>query len=129
MAWKLGLVGASAIPEQAQEGGGGIWRRLHDGSQAVRKKLTRGPRVKAEGGHPAQKEGVTDVEVQRAHGLRSNPDSGLVPGLSLAWPSGGHWLREMEPISPASRCLVPSPLLLVYKMCSQREAMGLGPWG
>lgn len=82
MAWKLGLVGASAIPEQAQEGGGGIWRRLHDGSQAVRKKLTRGPRVKAEGGHPAQKEGV----MWRCRGLM-----GLAPTQTLAWTRASLW--------------------------------------
>ena len=60
VAWTLGSVGAPAIPKQAQEGGGGIWRRLPDWSQAVRKENsgTRGTRVEAEGGCPIQKEGV-----------------------------------------------------------------------
>lgn len=53
-------MGAPAIPEQAQEGGGGIWRRFYDWSRAVIKinSGTRVAKVEAEGGCPTQKEGV-----------------------------------------------------------------------
>lgn len=50
-AWFAGWawVGAPAIPERAQEGGGGIWRRHYDWSQAVKKRNsgTRGSGVEA----------------------------------------------------------------------------------
>lgn len=50
-AWFAGWawVGAPAIPERAQEGGGGIWRRLYDWSQAVKKRNSgsRGSRAEA----------------------------------------------------------------------------------
>ena len=73
--------------------------------------------------HP---EGRGEVEVQRAHVLSWNPDSGLDMGLSLAWPRGGHWLKEMEPVSPASRGLY--SLALVCLQCTKCVPR-MKPWG
>lgn len=70
-----------------------------------------------------------DVEVQRAHGLSSNPDSGLDLGLSLAWPSGGSLAERDGADFTSFKVFSPLPTFVSYKMCSQREAMGLGPWG
>lgn len=71
VAWTLDSVRAPAIPKQAQEGGGRIWRRLHEWSQAVRTENsgTRGTRVETEGGCPTQKEGVK----WRCRGLMGSP--------------------------------------------------------
>lgn len=66
--------------------------------------------------HP---EGRGEVEVQRAHALSWNPDSGLDLSLSRAWLRGGHWLRRMGPISPASRGLYS----LAQSACSAQNVL------
>lgn len=67
------------------------------------KKKLRDQRLRGRGiGRAFHLQGKGEVEVQRAHALSWNPDAGLDLGLSLAWPRGGRWLREKEPISPAS---------------------------
>lgn len=69
---------APAIPEQAQEGvvwgrgRGGIWRRLHDWSQAVRKRnWDQRPKGRSRE-RASSPEGRVEVEVQGAHGLSWN---------------------------------------------------------